>query len=53
MTYYKALTLYREAMVQPVGTNQHNDNIINQDTESEQGTSKSYTLDRLKREAPE
>ena len=49
----ECLVLYREAMTLPVGTNQHNNNIITQTEKTTQGTSKSYTLDRLKRESPE
>lgn len=47
----ETLAMWRDAVTPPVGTNQHHDNIMTQ--KAEQGTSKSYTVSRLKREAPE
>lgn len=49
------LKLWREAITLPPGTNQHtmvHDNVMHQE-KAAQGNSKAYTLDRLKREAPD
>jgi hypothetical protein len=42
--------MWRDAVTPPVGTNQHSDNITTHD--DGRGTSKSYTVSRLRREAP-
>jgi hypothetical protein len=45
------LALWRKAVTAPKHAHRDNDNVII--IESEQGNSKSYTLDRLKRDHPE
>lgn len=47
----KVLALWRDAVTPIKGTNQHSDNITTQD--DGRGTSRSYTVSRLKRERPD
>jgi hypothetical protein len=47
----KIAAMFREATTAPKGTNQHTDNVST--LKPEHGTSRAYTLARLKRERPD
>ena len=47
----EALVLLREVTTNPLGSNQHSNNVTT--LESERGNSKAYSLDKLKRDRPD
>lgn len=47
----ETLAMWRDAITAPVGANQHHDIVMTR--KGEQGNSRSYTVSRLRREAPE